>query len=132
MVNALNAAVSGFNAAAQRLNANANNIANSFSTQTQTNGVTTNTPYVPQQVDQTAQVPAGGVITHNASINPPSIQVYDPNNVAANAQGITNYPNVDQAQQLVGTQVARYTAQGNLDVIKVENHLLQSVINIIS
>ena len=132
MVNAINAAVSGFNAATQRLNVSASNIANTFSTQTTQNGTTTNTPYVPLQLEQSTQVPAGGVTTHTAPITPPSIQVYDPNNVAANSNGLTNYPNVDQAQQLVQAQISRYDAQGNISVIKVQDRLFQQVLNIVS
>jgi len=71
------------------------------------------------------------VATNTQPVNPPSIQAYDPNNAAANASGITQFPNVDRAQQLVQANIASYDARGNLAVIKVENHLLQSVLNIV-
>jgi len=131
MINAINASVSGFTAATQRLNVSAQNIANEFSTQTEQNGVVSNTPYVPQQLEQSA-LTTGGVATSTAPVTPPSIQLYDPNNPAANANGLTPYPNVDPAQQLIQAQISSYDAQGNLAAIKVENNLFQKVLNIVS
>lgn len=131
MVSAINSALSGFAAAVQRIDVSANNIANQDSTQTEQNGVATNTPYVPEQVVQSSQS-NGGVSTSVQAVTPASISVNDPSNVAANAQGITQYTNVDPAQQLIAAQVASYDAQGNLSVLKVESKLYQSVLNIIS
>lgn len=131
MVSAINSALSGYAAATQRINVSANNIANTFSTQTLQNGVTVNTPYVPEQVVQSTLV-AGGVTTSIEPVNPPTVPVYDPNNPAAQANRVTQYPNVDQAQQLVQTQLASYDAQANLNVIKVEDNLFKSVLNIVS
>jgi flagellar basal-body rod protein FlgC len=131
MVSAINSALSGYAAAVQRLNVSANNIANADSTQTVSNGTVQNTPYVPQQVVQSSQA-TGGVSTSVESVNPPSIAVNDPNNPAANANGVTQYPNVDPAQQLIQAQLASYDAQGNISVLKVESKLYQSVLNIVS
>jgi flagellar basal-body rod protein FlgC len=131
MVSAINSALSGFAAAAQRLNVSANNFANADSTQTQNNGVVSNTPYVPQVLEQASQT-TGGVTTHTQDANPPSISVYDPSNAAADANGITQYPNVDTAQQLVNAKIASYDAQGNLAVIKVQDKLFKSVLDIVS
>lgn len=131
MVSALNAALSGFTAATQRLNVSAQNIANAESTQTQRDGVVVNEPYVPQRVAQRS-LAEGGVVADVQDVSPATRNLYDPNNAAADANGVTAYPNVDTAEQLVNTQLALYTAQANLSVIKVQNKLNQSVLNIIS
>ena len=131
MVSAINSALSGFAAASQRLNVSAQNIANAESTLTIKNGQTVNEPYVLQRVQQIAQK-EGGVTTVSQSANPPSISVYDPSNAAADANGITQYPNVDIAQQLVQVNLAKYDAEANLSVIKVQSRLNKSVLDIIS
>jgi flagellar basal body rod protein FlgC len=131
MISAINTAVSGYNAAANQIAVNAGNIANAFSTQTLNNGTVSNTPYVPQRVVQSAQV-GGGVTSNTQPVNPPSIALNDPGNAAAGADGITQFPNVDQAQQLVQSVVASYNAQASLNVIKVENENMKAVLNIVS
>jgi flagellar basal-body rod protein FlgC len=132
MVSAINSALSGLAAATQRINVSAQNIANADSTQTQnSDGTTANTPYVPQQLVQSSQT-SGGVTTSAEPVTPPSVSIYNPSDAAANANGITQYPNVDPAQQLIQAQVASYDAQGNINVLKVESKLYQSVLNIVS
>lgn len=131
MVSAINIALSGFTAASQRLSVSANNIANAESTQTQKGGETLSTPYTPQRLAQTTEA-GGGVSSHVEPVNPPTVSVYDPNNAAADANGITQYPNVDRAEQLVQVQIARYDAQANLNVIKVQDKMFRSVLDIIS
>jgi flagellar basal-body rod protein FlgC len=132
MVSAINSALSGLTAATQRLNVVASNIANEDSTQTvRQDGTTASTPYVPQQLVQSSQQ-SGGVTTSTQAVAPASVSVNDPGNPAANANGITQYPNVDPAQQLVQAQIASYDAQGNISLLKVEKNLFQSVLNIIS
>jgi flagellar basal body rod protein FlgC len=131
MISALNSAISGFNAASQRIAVSANNIANANSTTTSNNGVQENTPYVPKQVNQSAQT-QGGVSTSVSSVTPASVEINDQNNVAAGSNGLTKYPNIDQAQQLVNTNIATYDAQANLTVIKAQEKLFQSTLNILS
>ena len=131
MVSAINAAISGFNAATQRLNVAAQNIANAGSTLTLQDGQTLNQPYAPQRVAQVSDV-NGGVISKSEPVNPPTVSLYDPSNAAADAKGITRYPNVDIASQLVQVELAKYDAQANLNVIKVQSNLFKSVLDIIS
>jgi flagellar basal-body rod protein FlgC len=132
MTSAINSALSGLAASSQRLYVSAQNIANAESTQTrQSDGTVTNEPYVPGRLAQITQA-AGGVTTSVEPVNPPSVNRYDPNNAAADAAGITQYPNVDMAEQLVQTQLSLYTAQANISVIRVQDKIFQSTINIIS
>ena len=132
MASAIDTALSGFNAATQRLNVSANNVANATSTRTRNaDGSTSNKPYVPLQLEQSTQA-NGGVTTHMAPISQSSLPFYDPTNVTVDANGITQYPNVDVAQQLVQTQLSSYDAQGNLSVMKAQKNVFNSLINIIS
>lgn len=131
MVSAITSALSGLAASSQRLNVSTENIANSFSAQTQQGGVSTNTPYKAQRVVQSSD-PDGSVHANEQDANPPTISRYDPSNAAADASGITAYPNVAQANELVQAQVASYDAQGNISVLKVQSRLLKSVLDIIS
>lgn len=131
MVSAINSALSGLAAAGQRLNVSAQNIANSESTQTLRNGQVINEPYVPQKLVQRSQA-EGGVITDVQPVTPATQNVYDPDNAAAGADGVTAFPNVDTAEQLVNVQLSLYTAQANINVIKVQDKLNKSVLNIIS
>lgn len=130
-MSAINSALSGLAASFQRVNVSAQNIANTESTLTLQGGQTLKQPYVPQRLQQSTDV-SGGVTTHVEPVNPPTKSLYDPNNAAADANGITQYPNVDTAEQLVNLQIARYDAEANLSVIKVQDKLFKSVLNIVS
>lgn len=131
MVSAINSALSGFAAASQRLNVSANNIANAESTLTIKDGQTLKEPYVPQRVQQVSQK-EGGVRTTTQPASPATVAAYDPDNAAADANGVTQFPNVDIAQQLVQVNLAKYDAEANLSVIKVQSRMMKSVLDIIS
>lgn len=131
MVSAINSALSGLTAASQRLNVSAQNIANAESTQTLRNGQVVNEPYVPQKLVQRTQ-PEGGVSTDVQPVSPATQDRFDPSNAAADVSGVTAFPNVDTAEQLVNTQLSLYTAQANINVLKVQDKLNKSILNIIS
>lgn len=131
MLSSINTALSGLTAATNRINVSANNLANQFSTDTMKNGVVSNTPYTPEEVVQSS-LATGGVASSVQPVTPPTISVYDPASPGASSNGIAKLPNVDPAQQLVGLNVASYDAQANLAVIKTDNRLFQSVLNIVS
>jgi flagellar basal body rod protein FlgC len=130
-ISAINIAVSGFDAATNRINVSANNIANEFSTRTDQNGTVTNTPYAPQQAVDTS-LTTGGVISSTQPVTPATISVYDPVALNADSNGIAQLPNVDPAHQLVNTDIATYGAQANLKVLKAATETLQEVLNIIT
>ncbi len=131
MSSAINTALSGLNAASKRLENSANNIANQFSTSTSLNGVTSNTPYVPTDIDQVS-LSAGGVQALVKQRENATTQAYDPTNPAANEDGLVTYPNVDTAQELISQQVAAYDFKANLKTIKVADEMQQSLLDIIS
>ena len=131
MISALNTAISGFNSATQRIAVGANNIANANNTVTYNNGEQINAPSLPEQTTGSSQ--AGGVAsTDTPSASPASVEISDQNNSGVGASGLTKSPNEDQAQQLVNINIASYDAQANLSVIKVQQNLFQSTLNILS
>jgi len=131
MVSAINSAISGLNAASKRLENSANNLANQFSTTTILNGQTSDTPYVPTDVQQVS-LQTGGVATVTTPRSDATTPAYDPNNPQADANGIVNYPNVDTAQELVATQIASYDYKANLKSIKAADDLQKKLLDIIT
>lgn len=131
MVSAINSALSGLAAASKRIEVSANNIANQFSTQSIVDGQVTNNPYTPQRVDQIS-LSNGGIETKVKDVNPPTTPVYDPENPSADASGVVQLPNVDQAEQLIDQKIASYDYKANLKTIQVQDDLNKSLLDIIS
>lgn len=129
MVSSINVALSGLNAAGTRLGVSANNIANQFSTTTTINGQTQNTPFKPQQVQQTA-LPGGGVRTQVVDANNPTTQRFAPTDPSADENGQVESPNVNLEQEIVNTITAGYDYRANLKVLKVQDNLQQSLLDI--
>lgn len=130
MVSNVNAiALSGLRASEARLNASANNIANLQSTTSVVNGVRVNRPYAPQQVVQSS-LADGGVQATTRTVKPSSVPVYDPSNIAADANGITDYPNVNLEEEVVNQQIASYDFKANLKVLKTQDKLTEDLLNI--
>ena len=127
----INTALSGLQASSRVLDTSANNIANINSTQTNRNGVVENKPYTPQQVVQTSQQ-TGGVATSLRDITPPSIPVFNPDDIAANDDGIVQTPNVSLEQELIQQRQAVNTYKANASAIRRENEMYQSTLDIIS
>ncbi len=123
MMSPINIGVSGFNAASDRIQKSANNLANQFSTSQVKDGVVTDEPYVPQTV-QAISEPGGGVTTKLIGKTPATV-------MTPNGDGTTSeLPNVDTAEELVNMQLASYDAKANLATIKVQNQMSQSLLDI--
>jgi flagellar basal-body rod protein FlgC len=131
MIPGLNSALSGLNAASKRLETSANNVANQFSTTSLVDGVTVNKPYQPQRVVQTS-LSGGGVMARTQSVEPGTVQVNDPDNVAADAQGITQYPNVNLEDEVINQITAKYDFKANLHTIKAGDSMIKNLLDIIS
>jgi flagellar basal-body rod protein FlgC len=131
MVSAIGSALSGLAAAGKRLEVTANNITNQFTTLTKVDGETINKPYTPQRADQVS-VAGGGVEVKVSDVNPASKKIFDPTNPAADANGATDYPNIDLEEQLVKQQLASYDFKANLKTIKVQNEFYKNLLDIIS
>jgi flagellar basal-body rod protein FlgC len=131
MVSAFDAALSGLSAFSKKFEVHAKNIANVNSTKSLVNGQVVNQPYLAQQVDQVT-LSAGGVLALQSTSAVPTQTIFSPGDPAANADGTVVAPNVDLADEMVGIIVARHGFEANLDTIKVQDRITQSLLNIIS
>lgn len=131
MVNAINSALSGLKAASKRIAVSAQNIANQHSTKTVVNGQVSNTPYIAQRVDQVS-LSGGGVQVIARDVNPPSATVFDPDNPDADANGAVAVPNVSLEDEAINQKLASTAYKANLNVIKVQDTLDQSLLDILS
>ena len=113
----LSIAVSGLNAATQRLNAAAANIANAQDTAPLSPQPGQPQPYQPVDVIQKA-APTGGTIASYHPVTPASNAIFDPNSPFADSNGLVASPNVDLAQQLADTLTARISYEANAKVMQ--------------
>lgn len=131
MVSTYNIALSGLNVAGKRLEVNANNLANQFSTSRLENGREIDEPYRAQQVIATSNS-IGGVQARVVEKTPATTIVFDPTASNADANGASQVPAVDTAEKLTGMRIASYDFRANLKVIQAQNKLDQETLNIIS
>ena len=124
-------AVSGLNAASQRLYAAANNIANGQDTAPLAPTAGDPQPYQPTQVVQTA-APGGGTQAVQQPVTPASNAIFDPTSPFADSNGNVAAPNVDLAQQVVDTNTASLSYDANLKVIETANKMQGYLLNIFS
>lgn len=129
-IDAINTALSGLLASSRSLAVSANNVANAQTTQTTDGkGNSVNTPYTPQQVNKTT-VPSGGVAISLSDISPASVSFFSPDNIAADENGMTAFPNVNLEQETANQLLAANTYKTNASVIKRENEMFQSLLDI--
>lgn len=131
MTTAIGSALSGLSAASKRIEVSANNIANQNSTATQVGGVTTNKPFIPQDVVQIS-LGVGGVRAEVRDASNPTVNYYDPESPQADDYGFVSAPNVDTAEELVKMQIASYDFKANLKAIQVSNRLQQNLLDMLS
>ena len=127
-------ALSGMNAAARRLEVSASNVANFESTGVLPNGdgtVPVGSPqaYAPLELVQTESA-GGGTQTALTTVTPPTTAVYDPQAPFANPDGLVAAPNVDLAQELIGQLLASYTYTANATVMKADDRMTRTLLDI--
>ncbi|MGA7070121.1 flagellar basal body rod protein FlgC [Bradyrhizobium sp.] len=127
-------ALSGLNAASLRLQVSASNVANAQSTGALPNAngtVPAGAPqaYAPLEVVQSASV-GGGVQTSVTTVTPSTTAVFDPQASFANQDGLVAAPNVDLAQEFVGQLLASYSYAANAIVLKTDDRMTQSLLDI--
>jgi len=130
MVSAIDSALSGLAAAGRKVEVSAQNLANQSSTATQIGGVTTNKAYIPQDVVQIS-LGTGGVRTEIRDVGNPVVKYYEPENPQAKDGGFVDYPNVDQAQEMVKMQIASYDYKANLKSITIADKMAQNLLDMI-
>ena len=124
-------ALSGMQASQRRLANSADNIANIHSTQSRVNGQTVQEPFKPQEIQQTS-LEQGGVRSVARQKDPATVAVYDPDNSAANADGLVDYPNVNLEQELVEQKVATYDYKANLKVLEAKDDMMEETLDILA
>lgn len=127
-------ALSGLNAASLRLQVSASNVANAQSTGALPNANSTapaGSPqaYAPLEVVQSASV-SGGVQTSVTTVTPSTTAVFDPQASFANQDGLVAAPNVDLAQEFVDQLLASYSYAANAIVLKTDDRMTQSLLDI--
>ena len=127
-------ALSGLNAASRRLQVSASNVANAQSTGAVPNAngtVPAGAPqaYAPLQVVQSASA-GGGVQTSVTTVTPSTTTVFDPQASFANQDGLVAAPNVDLAHEFVGQLLASYSYAANALVLKADDRMNQSLLDI--
>ena len=127
-------ALSGLNAASLRLQVSASNVANAGSTGALPNANSTvpaGSPqaYAPLEVVQSASV-GGGVQTSVTTVTPSTTAVFDPQASFANQDGLVAAPNVDLASEFVGQLLASYSYAANAIVLKADDRMTQSLLDI--
>jgi len=124
-------AVSGLEAASQRLSAAASNIANSQDSAPLTPQPGDPQPYQPVEVTQTT-APGGGTQAVQQPVTPASNAIYDPNSPFADSNGNVAVPNTDLAQQAVDLNTTSLSYDANLQVIRTADKMQGYLLNIFS
>ena len=127
--NSIATATSGLNAASLRLNVSAQNVANQSSTGSRVDGERSSAPYPAQQVQQTA-LPSGGVQASIQPKDPATVRYFAPEHPDADAQGFTEYPNVNMAEEVVQQQLASYDFQASLKVLSAADEMSERLVNL--
>ena len=130
MVSPISTSLAGLQVANKRFEVAANNIANQNSTSTRNGAVVTDDAYKPQRVIVTNE---GGTPTAKVdTIANPTQKLYQPDHPQADDSGFVEVPNSDTARDLVELKIASYDAQANLKAIKVQNNIMDALLDIIT
>lgn len=129
-------ALSGMNAAARRLEVSASNVANVMSTGALPNAdgsLPAGAPqaYAPLELVQTASA-GGGTQTTVTTAAPSTTALYDPQAPFANQDGLVAAPNVDLSQEFIGQMIASYSFAANAKVMKADDNMTRSLLNIMA
>lgn len=130
MINAIQIALSGLEAASKKVQASASNIANSR-TQGALDPADGPSPYSELTTTQTAN-PAGGVESEIVTTNKPFVPSYDPSSPFANSEGLVGAPSSNLAGDIVNLQIASTSYKANLKTIQVASDLQKDLLNIVN
>jgi flagellar basal-body rod protein FlgC len=134
MSSILSIAASGMQAATQRLDISAENVANAESDgPLPSAGATAQaqypTAYVPQQVDQVA-TPGGGTSAVVVDVQPATVAAYAPAAPYADANGEVATPNVDVATEAIHQATAAYDFAMNAQVMRVYSQMTKTLLDV--
>lgn len=121
-----NIALSGMNAAARRVAVASTNIANARSVGT--TGQPGDQGFVPLQAQQVSD-PHGGTRVVTRPVDPPSVPSFEPNNPAADANGLVPRPNVALERELVDMLVAQRAFESSLKALSTADAMLGTLLD---
>lgn len=124
----LSISTSGMQAAATRLEASAQNIANAQSSGPLPNAAGATSAYAPVAVKQ-ADVKGGGVSARIVNAADPFVPTYDPSSPDADTEGMVAAPNVDMASEMVNVMTARISYEASAKTLKVGNDMLKATLD---
>jgi flagellar basal-body rod protein FlgC len=132
----LSIASSGLAAASRRLEVSASNIANAQSNgplPTATGPAAASHPpaYVPQRVDQ-VEVAGGGTAAIVQPVSPSFVAAFDPSASYADPNGLVATPNVNLANEFIQQITARYSFALNAAVIRTDEKMFKSLLDIVT
>ena len=127
-------ALSGMKAAARRLDVSASNVANVMTTgalPAADGTVPSGAPlaYAPLELVQTASA-GGGTQTSVATAKPSTFASSDPQAPFANQNGLVAAPNVDLAHEMISQLVAKYSFAANATMMKANDRMTQTLLDI--
>lgn len=125
-------AVSGLNAATLRLQVSASNVANAQSSgplPDAANAASYPAAYNALRVDQAAAAD-GGTRAAIATASPGTVPAFDPGAPYADAQGMIAAPNVDLLSELIQQMFARTDFAANAKVIRSDEQMTKSLLDI--
>lgn len=132
MINAIQIALSGLNAASRKVDAAASNIAN----MTTSGALDPADGPAPCQAVTTAQSTVSGtdgealgVESRVVPTNRPFVPAYDPDSPFANADGLIGAPDVNLAEEAVNLQIASTTYKANLKTIQVASDMQDALLD---
>lgn len=132
MLNTISIALSGLNAATNRVSASASNVANMMSAGSLEAGK--QAPYDALTTRQSAladtQGNGTGVRSQIVSAGRPFVPSYAPGSPFADENGIIGTPNVDLAEEAVNMSLAKTTYQANISVIKTAEEMSDELLRI--
>lgn len=127
MINTISIALSGLNAATNKLNASASNVANVTTAGSLEDGK--QAPYDALTTTQTAQE-NGGVRSEVVSAGRSFVPSYAPDSPFANSEGLIGAPNVDLAEEAVNFTLAELTYKANIGVLKTAEEMSDELLSI--
>lgn len=125
MINAIGIALTGLNAASQKLNAGAANIANAGTTGSLIDP--DKAPYTPKETITTS-LNTGGVSTKITDRSPAFIPAYDEDSPFADENGLIGTPNVDYAEEIINMKMAEISYKANIKTISVSSDMFEELL----
>lgn len=132
MINTIQIALSGMNAASRQVEASASNIAN-MTTSGALDPADGPAPYTPVTVTQSAITTqngdSAGVRAETIPSTRPFVPSYAPDSPFANADGLVGSPDVDLAEEAVNLQIASHSYKASAKTINVMSEMQDALLN---